>query len=246
MTAVILAAGEGKRMGGGRAKVLHELAGRPLIAYPITAAAAAGAARLCVVTGFAEDAVRPIVERLAQELCPRTELQFAHQPQQWGTGHAVECALPVLPRSGPVWILSGDVPMLQAATLVALAQACRRSTSGLALASFRPARPFGYGRVVRDERGAVVAIREERDANERERALTECNAGTYCVEASRLHAGIPLLGRQNAQGEKYLTDLVAWAAGFGTVIAHEIAAIEAEGVNTPQQLAELELLVRRR
>jgi len=238
MTAIILAAGEGKRMGSTRAKVLHTLCGRPLVTFPLDAAVRAGARRVCVVTGYDEAAVRTTV--LAWADGREVQVTFAHQPRRWGTGHAVECALPEVPEGGPVWILSGDVPLVRASTLRGLRDACHESSAGFALASFEPEDPHGYGRVLRDATGAVLGIREERDASPAERTITECNAGAYCIEAQLLHAGIPTLERKNAQGEKYLTDLVAWAATRGRVLAQRIDPIEAEGVNTPEQLRRLE------
>lgn len=246
MTAIVLAAGEGKRMGSSRAKVLHELCGRPLVTFPLAAAVEAGARRLCVVTGFDEASVRATVLAWAAAAGHDVEVSFAHQPERWGTGHAVECALPEVPERGPVWILSGDVPLVRPSTLRALRTACTASTAGFALASFEPGDPHGYGRVLRDATGAVLGIREERDASAEERAITECNAGAYCIEAHLLHEGIPTLQRKNAQGEKYLTDLVSWAAARGHVLAERIDALEAEGVNTPEQLRELEEAARRR
>src|SRR5690606_7832173 len=130
---------------------------------------------------------------------------------QHGTGHAVMCALPVLGDDfdGNVLILSGDVPLLTAETLAALARACERSSAGLSLASFRAADPTGYGRILRDEQGRCVGIREQRDASAAERAIDECNAGVYCVRAEHLRRELPALSANNAAGEIYLTDLIA-------------------------------------
>ena len=237
IAAVVLAAGKGTRMGSDRAKVLHELSGRPLVAYPIAAAAAAGAERVVVVVGHDKDAVIDAVVAVHGGLAPR----FAEQTEQLGTGHAVLCALPELDGfEGDVLVLSGDVPLVTAQTLGALAAACRDSEAGLSAASFRPPDKTGYGRMVRGADGGLVAIVEERDADPQQRAIDECNAGMYCVAAEHLRGDLPRIGRGNAQNEYYLTDLVALAAKRGRVGSVELSLREASGVNTPAQLAELE------
>jgi bifunctional UDP-N-acetylglucosamine pyrophosphorylase/glucosamine-1-phosphate N-acetyltransferase len=240
--AVVLAAGKGTRMGSDLPKVLHELDGKPLVSYPIEAARAAGAERVIVVVGHGGDEVRRrLVARFVQNAGECGWLHFVRQDRQLGTGHAVLCALPEIPDvTELVFILSGDVPLLQASSLTALASACATSSAGLALATFYPDDPTGYGRIVRDTAGRPIAIVEQRDATPEQLALTECNAGTYCVDARRLRRHLPGLGHDNDQGEMYLTDLVARLAGPQSEVATvSIAAHEAAGVNTPQQLAQL-------
>lgn len=234
--AVVLAAGKGTRMRSDLPKVLHPLAGAPLVAHALRAAQAAGAGDVVVVVGHGAELVRAAVAR------EFPAVRFAAQTEQLGTGHAVQCALPALAgHDGPVLILSGDVPLLRPATLRALVDLCAGSGAGLALATFRPADPGGYGRIVRDPGGRVRAIVEQRDANAAERAIGECNAGVYCADARLLRAELPRLGRANAQGEIYLTDLVARAADRG-VAALAVPEDEVAGVNTPEQLAALERL----
>jgi len=231
LVAVVLAAGKGTRMGSDLPKVLHPLHGEPLVVHPIRAAQAAGAGRVVVVVGHGAAEVEAA-------LADRTGLRFALQAEQRGTGHAVLCALPALAEhDGDVLILSGDVPRLRAATLRRLAEACAASPGGLALATFTPADPTGYGRILRihDE---VAAIVEERDASAEQRSIGECNAGVYCVTAALLRRELPRLGSANAQGEIYLTDLVAVAARQG-VTALRVPADEVAGVNTREQLAAL-------
>lgn len=230
--AVVLAAGKGTRMRSDLPKVLHSLAGEPLVVHVIRAAHAAGAESVVVVVGHRAELVRA-------ELEPRfAGLTFAVQAQMLGTGDAVRCALPGIAGDGPVLILSGDVPLLRPATLRALVDACAGSGAGLALATFRPDDPTGYGRIVRDDAGRVRAIVEERDAGPAERAIGECNAGVYCADAALLRAELPRLGSANAQGEIYLTDLVARAADRG-VVALPVPSDEVAGVNTTEQLAAL-------
>lgn len=224
-------------MGGDRPKVLVPLRGRPLLAHVLDAVHAAGMQRIVVVTGHREAEVRAAAREATAD---RERLAFAHQPEPLGTGHAVACALHEIPRSGIVAILSGDVPLIRAATLTRLTLAAAASTGGLALASFRPEDPTGYGRVLRDARGRVLAIREHRDATEDERAVRECNAGIYAIRADRVHAFVPRLGRDNVQHEMYVTDLVELAAATGEVVAIDTDPIEAAGVNTLAELAALE------
>ena len=236
LVAVVLAAGKGTRMGSDLPKVLHRFAGEPLVVHPIRAARAAGASAVVVIVGHGAD-------RVEAALAPEPGLSFALQAEQRGTGHAVLCALPALAEHpGDVLILSGDVPRLRAATLRRLAEACMASRGGLALATFTPVDPTGYGRVLRDAQGEVVAIVEERDAGPAQRAIRECNAGVYCAAATLLRRELPGLGSANAQGEIYLTDLIARAAGQGGVTALVVPADEVAGVNTPEQLAALEAL----
>ncbi len=237
LVAVVLAAGKGTRMGSDLPKVLHPLLGEPLVVHAIRAARAAGAARVVVVVGHGAALVRGA-------LAPFPGLEFALQAEQKGTGHAVQQALPALAdHAGDVLILSGDVPRLRAATLERLAGACAGSPGRLALATFVPADARGYGRIVRDAAGRVAAIVEERDASAEQRAIRECNAGVYCAGVALLRNELPTLGAANAQGEIYLTDLVARAAGQG-VAALEVPEAEVAGVNTPEQLAALEAAAR--
>jgi bifunctional UDP-N-acetylglucosamine pyrophosphorylase/glucosamine-1-phosphate N-acetyltransferase len=236
--AVILAAGKGTRMKSDRAKVLHELGGRPLVAYPIRAAQQAGATRVVVVTGYAQQEVRQAVTETSPD---SVELAFANQDRQLGTGHAVFCALDDVPNEpAAVLILSGDVPLLRSESLRELISAYERSDVGAAFATFEPEDLTGYGRVDRDEGGRVVRIVEDRDCDSAQKAITECNSGTYCIDARHLHEILPGLGRSNAQGEMYLTDLVEALARRGEVTTISIDPIEAAGVNTQEQLRELE------
>lgn len=223
------------------AKVLHVFGGEPLVLYPLRAARRLGVERSIVVVGHQAEQVRALV----QARLPASEgwaVEFALQAEQNGTGHAVMCALPQLGESfaGDVLISSGDVPLLRAQSLAALCRACEGSTAKLALASFRAADPTGYGRILRDDAGRCVGIREQRDASARERAIDECNAGVYCIRAEHLRREISQLSSDNAAGEIYITDLIALRARAGEVAVVELDAVEVAGVNTPEQLIELE------
>lgn len=246
--AMILAAGMGTRMSSDLPKVLHPLAGEPLVVYPIRAARAVGASAVVVVVGYQGARVRQEVsERFPDGLGSEGWLRFATQAEQLGTGHAVMCALPELPLDDAIaLILSGDVPLVRGQTLRTLLERCADASSGLALTTFRPSDPSGYGRILRDPDGRVRAIREHRDATDAERAVGECNAGTYAARLSHLRADLPRIRRANAQGEIYLTDLVELALARGEVAALEIHPLEAAGINTPQQLSELEAVVATR
>ncbi len=237
--AIVLAAGKGTRMGSELPKVLQRFRGEPLVAHPVRAASRLGADPIVLVVGYGADRVEAAVRDAFGILAPR--LRFALQTQQLGTGHAVLCAMAQLEDvHGPVLILSGDVPLVRQATLEALVAACVATSAGLALATFLPDDTTGYGRILRDDRDRVVGIREHRDASEAELAIRECNAGLYCIDAQALRDELPQLGRTNAQGEIYLTDVVARRASAADVAALPIAAIEAAGVNTLAELARLE------
>ncbi len=227
-----------------RPKVLHLLAGKPLLCHVLETAFEANVARAIVVVGYAANEVKNVVREHITDCDDR--VAFVVQPEQRGTGHAVRCALDALDRSDdPIWILSGDVPLVRPQTLVSLADQLARGAV-LALATFGPADPTGYGRVVRDQRGHVVAIREECDADVGERAISECNAGIYCVRAASLKEHVEDLRPNNAKHEIYLTDLVARVAVTVRVATVAIDPIEATGVNTPEQLLQLEALLTAR
>ncbi len=237
--AVVLAAGKGTRMGSDLAKVLHRVADAPMVHFPIRSALAAGVGDVVVVVGH--QAAR--VEAAIAEAFPT--VRFAEQRQQRGTGHAVLCALGAISGdSRQVLILSGDVPMLREQTLQELLAAATASSAGIALAVFEPANATGYGRILR-QGGQVVGIREQGDATPTERALRECNAGVYCAELALLREILPKLGSDNAQGEIYLTDLIAEAALRGQVGVVTVSADEVAGINTPEQLAQVDRRLRK-
>jgi bifunctional UDP-N-acetylglucosamine pyrophosphorylase/glucosamine-1-phosphate N-acetyltransferase len=229
---VILAAGKGKRMRSDLPKVLHPLAGRPLLAHVLAAARALSPRRLCVVVGHGGDVVR---ERLAGE-----EAAWVEQSPQLGTGHAVQQAMPALEPGGTVLVLYGDVPLISSATLAGLVDAA--AGGRLALLTQVLDDPTGYGRIVKDASGAVRRIVEEKDADAEERAIREVNTGILAASRERLDAWLARLRNDNAQGEYYLTDIVAAAVGDGVPIAvrHPSAAYECLGVNSKAELAALE------
>lgn len=238
--AIVLAAGQGTRMKSERPKVLHELAGRPMLAFPIEAALSAGATRVVVVVGHGRDEVEASI---AASFDPR--VTTAVQSEQRGTGHAARCALPALDGfEGDVVILCGDVPLLEPEAIDALRQA--RQGVELSLLTCRAPDPKGYGRILRDASGAVTAIREHKDASEAERAIDEINAGVYAAPISFLRESLEALRADNAQGELYLTDVVAAAATRGGARAVSWSMESVGGVNDRAQLAEAAAILRRR
>jgi bifunctional UDP-N-acetylglucosamine pyrophosphorylase/glucosamine-1-phosphate N-acetyltransferase len=242
---LVLAAGLGTRMKSGRAKVLHPIAGRPLIVWAVEAARGAGAARVVAILGHQLDEVRA-------ELDARYgagTIGVAHQAEQRGTGHAVRCGLTALtaePDSSVVVITSGDAPLLRSERISQLIAACAGSPSGMALLSTRPATPIAYGHLVRDAAGKLLRIVEDRDASPEERAIDELNAGFYAIQLGHLRRDVERLDANNAQGELYLTDLAAAAAARGGAAVIEAPFDEVSGINDRVDLAAVEAAARRR
>lgn len=236
---IIMAAGKGTRMKSRIPKVLQRLAGRPLLHHVLDQAASLQARRVVVVTGHGATEVEAACAGGAG-LGAGFDLQCVRQEPQLGTGHAVQQAVPRLAGDGTVVVLSGDVPLTQAATLRALVEAS--GGERLALLTVGLPDPSGYGRIVRGAGGTVLRIVEHKDASEAERAIGEVYSGIMAVPARLLAAWLARLTNDNAQGEYYLTDVVAMAVADGVpVVAHRITdALQVAGVNSPVQLAELE------
>ncbi|MFM0101244.1 bifunctional UDP-N-acetylglucosamine diphosphorylase/glucosamine-1-phosphate N-acetyltransferase GlmU [Paraburkholderia nemoris] len=232
MNIVILAAGTGKRMRSALPKVLHPLAGRPLLAHVIDTARALKPTRLVVVVGHGAEAVRQAVAA--------PDVQFAAQEQQLGTGHAVQQALPLLDPSEPTLVLYGDVPLTRASTLQALTDRAGRGGYGVLTVTLDD--PSGYGRIVRDQHGKVSRIVEQKDATPEQLKIAEINTGIIVAPTERLGGWLAALKNDNAQGEFYLTDAVEMAieAGLEVVTTQPDEEWETLGVNSKQQLAELE------
>ncbi len=236
LNVVVLAAGQGKRMRSDLPKVLHPIAGKPMLAHVLAAARALSASRICVVYGHGGERVR---EALASD-----DLSWALQEPQLGTGHAVLQALPHLDPAAPTLILYGDVPLIRVDTLRRLvAEAAGES---LALLTAYVEHPHGYGRIVRTG-GAIRRIVEEKDADDAERQIREINTGVLVAPTAALARWLPGLSNRNAQGEYYLTDIVGLAVAEGMPVhsAHPAHAWETEGVNSKVQLAALERIHQR-
>jgi len=235
MNVVILAAGLGKRMHSDLPKVLHPLAGRPLLAHVIAAARKLEPGVICIVYGHGGERVR--------ETIGEADLIWARQEPQLGTGHALAQALPHLDTKVPTLVLYGDVPLTRTETLAAL---CQAAGKGMALLTVELEDPHGYGRIVRS-RGAVRRIVEEKDATRAERALREINTGIMVLPTARLKKWLAGLQNHNAQKEYYLTDVVAAAVADKVPVksAAPLALWETLGVNSKVQLAELERIYQR-
>ncbi|MEM5384779.1 bifunctional UDP-N-acetylglucosamine diphosphorylase/glucosamine-1-phosphate N-acetyltransferase GlmU [Paraburkholderia phymatum] len=232
MNIVILAAGTGKRMRSALPKVLHPLAGRPLLAHVIDTARTLNPTRLVVVIGHGAEQVRTAVAA--------PDVQFALQEQQLGTGHAVQQALPLLDPSQPTLVLYGDVPLTKAGTLKRLTDSAGHDGYGVLTVTLDD--PAGYGRIVRDASGKVERIVEQKDATPEQQKIAEINTGIVVMPTKRLDGWLSSLKNDNAQGEFYLTDVVELAieAGLDVVTAQPDEEWETLGVNSKQQLAELE------
>lgn len=230
---VIMAAGKGTRMQSSMPKVLHRLGGRALLQHVIDTAQHIQARRVVVITGHG-------AEQVESMLAAQSGLQSVRQMPQLGTGHAMQQAVPVLEDDGVTLVLSGDVPLIQADTLLALLTLC--DNSHLALLTLQTPTPAGYGRILRNPQQQVSGIVEEKDASDEQKKISEIYSGIMAVPTRLLRAWLARLDNRNAQGEFYLTDVVGFAAADGCEVrAHCISqAWQVEGVNTPVQLATLE------
>ncbi len=229
-TAVILAAGKGTRMGSDLAKVLHPLAGRPLVSHVIAACNAAGITDCICVVGWQREAVEAVVQPLGA--------RCALQDRQLGTGHAVLCAEP-LTRGDEVLVLCGDAPLVDAELLGRVVATHRRTGAACTAVAARMADPTGYGRMITGTDGRLAAIVEHKDATPEQRSINLINSGLYCFRRADLFARLRQVKPANAQGEYYLTDVVG-------MLARDRAGVELEicddpgsvlGVNTPADLA---------
>jgi bifunctional UDP-N-acetylglucosamine pyrophosphorylase/glucosamine-1-phosphate N-acetyltransferase len=237
--AVVLAAGQGTRMKSAIPKVLHPLAGAPLVSHVLRTAAAAGAVRCSAV--IPPDA--PGFEKLK----PPIETRFFVQGERLGTAHAVLTARAALEaEQGPVLVLYGDTPLVSPESLTALARALEGGAQ-MVVAGFHAKNPKGYGRLVTTEAGELLAIREEKDATPEERALTLCNSGIMAFDGRILLDLLSRIDNKNKAGEYYLTDAVEIARAAGHRVAFElIAEDEVHGVNTRAQLAKAEAILQSR
>src|SRR4051812_30750095 len=236
---VVLAAGQGTRMKSQLPKVLHKIAGRPMIEHVLRTADSVSPLTITIVVGHKAEVVR-------QRLAARPMLEFATQEPQLGTAHALQQAEPVLAgRSGTVILLSGDVPLLTPATLQQLLDTHRGANAAATVVTATLERPYGYGRIVRTD-GRIARIVEERDASPAERQIKEINGGIYAFDLAPLFDALRGIASQNAQGEFYLTDLIAIyrrrKLPVETLMVENPQEIR--GINSRTELAEVSRLVR--
>jgi bifunctional UDP-N-acetylglucosamine pyrophosphorylase/glucosamine-1-phosphate N-acetyltransferase len=248
LSTLILAAGEGTRMRSSTPKVLHPIAGRPLVEHAVRAAAGLNPEHLVVVVGHGREAVREQLDLVAKAL--GRQVTTAVQEEQNGTGHAASCALATLPPTlaGTVLVSYGDVPLLDTETLGALLAEHTQAGNAVTVLTAVVEDPTGYGRIVRDEAGAVAAIVEHKDADEAQAAIGEINSGVYAFDAGVLIDGLSRLSTDNAQGELYLTDVLGIARGDGKRVGALVVDDPwlTEGVNDRVQLSILGAELNRR
>ena len=242
LVAIILAAGKGTRMQSDLPKVVHEVAGAPMVSWVVRACRDAGCARVIVVVGHRDDLVRGA-------LTAEPGVEFVMQVEQLGTGHAVQQAEQTLEGfTGDVLVLAGDGPLVRVEALEALVAQRRASGAAATLATAEVDDPTGYGRILRDADGAFLGVIEHNDANDAQRAIREINPSVYCFSAPELFAALARVGRTGSKGEFYLTDAPALLADAGARIdaIKTLGADEAISINTPEQLAEVDRVLRAR
>lgn len=240
--AIILAAGKGTRMKSELPKVMHPACGRPMVEHVLDAARSAGVERLVVVVGYQAELVRDGLAR-------HRDVEFALQSEQKGTGHAVQmCAEQLANHDGPVLILAGDTPLLRGESLAALLDELRDQRAACVIGTAITESNFGLGRVVRSQSGDFLRIVEQKDTTPEEAAIREINTGCYAFDSRLLFQALTHIRPNNSQGEYYLTDVPAIlnAEGHRVIAAPKLTIEEAMGVNTPEQLAEVEAVLRRR
>jgi bifunctional UDP-N-acetylglucosamine pyrophosphorylase/glucosamine-1-phosphate N-acetyltransferase len=234
---VILAAGRGTRMNSNIPKVLHQIGGDSMLGHVLNAARKLESQQIHIVVGYG-------AEQIKQEFITDKELQWALQEQQLGTGHAVMQAMPSIDTTKPekrVLVLYGDVPLTNFSTLIKLVQQANANT--LCILTLVTENPKGLGRIVRDDSGEITAIVEEKDASDEQKKINEVNTGIMVIPATKLNTWLNSLGNDNAQGEYYLTDLVAMAAADDESVISAMVIDdenEVQGVNDKAQLAGLE------
>ncbi|MFL2531909.1 MAG: bifunctional UDP-N-acetylglucosamine diphosphorylase/glucosamine-1-phosphate N-acetyltransferase GlmU [Porticoccaceae bacterium] len=229
---IILAAGKGTRMQSRLPKVLHKIAGQPLLSHVLTAAKTVNDAKSIVVTGFGGDQVENTIGKQADA--------FVTQPQQLGTGHAVQCALPHIRENAKVLILYGDVPLIAPQTISKMLDTVTDNQMGLLTVILDD--PSGYGRIIRDTDNNIAAIVEQKDASPERLKVNEVNTGVMALTSQQLMGWLPQIDNNNAQGEYYLTDLIAIATSDSVKVKsiQPQSATEVEGVNNRVQLSQLE------
>lgn len=240
--AVVLAAGKGTRMKSELPKVIHTALGKPMVQYSIEAAMEAGAeaSDVCLVVGHKADMVKEVVG---------DQVSYVLQEEQLGTGHAVKCASDFIGEEGLTMILCGDTPLITGKTLKALVDTHIEEGNAITVLTAKVDDPTGYGRIIKDSWGKFVKIVEQKDATLEEQRVDEINSGMYIFDSSILNKSLSKITNDNAQGEYYLTDTIeiVKSEGWGEVATLVISDVnEIKGVNSPEQLAEAEEILKGR
>lgn len=242
LAAIILAAGKGSRMNSDLAKVLHEAGDAPMIHWVVDACRQAGCARVILVVGHQREAVMELYKG-------EDDVRFAVQEEQLGTGHATLCAAPALEGfEGDTLVLAGDGPLIRGETLRTLADLHRSSGAACTMATTTVSDPTGYGRIVRDSEGRFQRIVEQRDLEPGQGTISEVNPSIFCFDAGRLFDALGRVGRSGSSGEYYLTHVpeMLLREGERVELLADLPADEAESVNTPEQLAAVDRVLRDR
>lgn len=240
-TVIILAAGLGKRMKSGKAKVLHEILGKPMILYVTQVANQVADDNVVVVVGHQAERVRAEVDK-------HFKVKYAFQEQQLGTGHAVQCALPFVPRhTKNIVILCGDVPLLKASTIETMINDHKTNERDITVLAVTVSDPSGYGRMIVDQNGDLSAIVEEADANKEQKKINLINSGIFCVQMDCLKTLLLKIKKDNAQNEMYLTDIVKIGCNENKKVSVTVGADANEviGVNSLAELARAEAIMRK-
>lgn len=240
--AVVLAAGKGTRMKSELPKVIHKALGKPMVQYSIEAAMEAGAEAgdVCLVVGHKADMVKEVVG---------DQVSYVLQGEQLGTGHAVKCASDFIGQEGLTMILCGDTPLITGKTLKALVDTHVDAGNAITVLTAKVDDPTGYGRIIKDSWGKFVKIVEQKDATLEEQRVDEINSGMYIFDSVILNKALSKITNDNAQGEYYLTDTIeiVKSEGWGEVATLVISDVnEIKGVNSPEQLAEAEEILKER
>jgi len=239
-SAVILAAGKGVRMCSEWPKVVHRLAGKPMLMYVVDALKAAGIDDICLVVGHGKEYV--------QKLFDGDRIRFVVQEEQRGTGHALMQAEKAVDPASAVIVLAGDTPLLRASTIKNLRDFHENSQAAASVLSCKISKPRGYGRIIRNADSSFARIVEEKDAGEREKAINEINSGIYCFQAKEVFRALAQINTANAQGEYYLTDVLEIMKNEDKKVGILIAEVEEDiyGINDRIQLSQAESIIRKR
>ncbi len=251
LKAIILAAGKGTRMKSEKPKVVHQVLFKPMVYYSIEAAINAGCEKVCVVVGYKSDEVKKSVEEtyksLGQENRLLEHVSYAIQVEQLGTGHAVACAGDFIGEEGDVIVLCGDTPLVTADTLSGAVANHISEGNGVTVISAILDDPFGYGRIIRDDKG-LSKIVEQKDASAEEQKVNEVNSGMYIFKCQALKKALNMITNDNAQGEYYLPDAIEIIKNMNLPVDATVMedATQIKGVNTLEQLAEAETIMKGR